>query len=69
MDAFKFLWVFNQIKELPFVGFGKVEKFVFFGANSEVLRNVVLSFFVVGIVERFSPVLRSAFEMGAIDLP
>ena len=64
MDALEFLWIFDEIKELPFVGSRKVENFVSLGSDSKVLRDVVLSFFVVRIVERFTPVRRSAFENG-----
>ena len=69
MDALEFLWIFDEIKELPFVGSRKVEKFVSLGSDSKVLGDVVLSFFVVRIVERFAPVPRSALRTGAIDLP
>ena len=64
MDALELLWIFDEIKELPFVGSRKVENFVSLGSDSKVLRDVVLSFFVVRIVERFTPVRRSAFENG-----
>ena len=64
MDALEFLWIFDEIKELPFVGSRKVEKFVSLGSDSKVLGDVMLSFFVVRIVERFTPVRRSAFENG-----
>ena len=64
MDALELLWIFDEIKKLPFVGSRKVENFVSLGSDSKVLRDVVLSFFVVRIVERFTPVRRSAFENG-----
>ena len=64
MDALELLWIFDDIKKLPFVGSRKVENFVSLGSDSKVLRDVVLSFFVVRIVERFTPVRRSAFENG-----
>lgn len=62
VTALHFMRVTFQVKQVPFVREREVDQLVLLGSHAKVLGDVVFAAFVVGVVQRFPPLIIVPFE-------